>query len=270
MAILKDLWSTVRKPHSREVFFPSLPTNRSLLLWYAGKIVDRSSEVDPADRLLHLDALRKQGQSFTFICNHLTYADSHIVETMMIRCGARDLADHMIHIAGQKTYEVYRYFMTRSLNTVRVYQPKADVDPAVRRRMNLRALKWAAHQKRRGYSLIVFPEGTRTRRHTRFNLHAANPKSTMYFRHSQVVPMGLMGAEKILPLGGALPRRAAVRLRVGEPIRHSELEQEYRKKYPDLSERDLRKALMLHYMEQINHLLDPEYRSAEGGKADQL
>src|SRR5262249_22283009 len=151
--------------------------------------------------------------------------------------------------------------MTRSLNTVRVYQPKAKVDPAIRRKMNGRALKWSAYMKRRGYALLVFPEGTRSRQQGRFNLNSANPKSTIYFRGSFVVAIGLMGSETILPIGSLRPRPATILLRAGEPIDHEVLAADYRAKNPDRTERQMRSDLMLYYMERINELLDSEHRA---------
>ena len=129
--------------------------------------------------------------------------------------------------------------------------------------MNSRALKWAARQKRKGYSLLVFPEGTRTRMAKRFNLKGANPRTTIYFRNSLVVPLGLMGSEEIMPVGRVLPRPATINLRVGKPINHAELERELRQKNPQQSEKELQQTLMLHYMNQINNLLKPEYTYKE-------
>jgi 1-acyl-sn-glycerol-3-phosphate acyltransferase len=204
--------------------------------------------------------LRKKGHSLTFISNHLTYADSHIIETLLIRFGLRDLARHLIHIAGQKTFDFARRPFTRSLNTIRVYQPKAKVDKTTKRKMNQRAIRWAAHMKRRGYSVLVFPEGTRTRRQKRFNPGAANPKSTVYFRHSHVVPLALMGAENIMPVGRTFQRPATVRLKIGEPIDHDQLEQSIKNQHFGIGEQELRARMMAHYMEQIQSLLDPDYQ----------
>jgi glycerol-3-phosphate O-acyltransferase len=257
---IKDTFTSLSRPHPRKVFFPRLSTNRRLLLWYVDKLVKKDSDVETQERLQALDHLRKNRTSLTFICNHLTYADSHIIETLLIRHGFRDLADHLIHVAGQKTYEIYRRFMTRSLNTIRVYQPKAQMDKRFSKKMNSKALRWAGHLKLRGYSLLVFPEGTRTRTHHEFNLHGANPRTTIYFRQSHVVPLALMGAEGILPLGSVLPRPATVQLRVGEPINNVEKENAYRLANPDRTEKEMRQDLMLLYMRQVNMLLDPEYR----------
>ena len=260
---IANLFESIRSPSLKEVFFPSLPLNRRILLSYASRVVTLESVIQPLERFQSLNDLRKSGQALTFFCNHLTYADSHVIEVLFIRSGLKDLADHLIHIAGQKTYEFPRRMLTRSLNTIRVYQPKAKIDKSVSSKMNRRALKWAARQKRHGYSLLVYPEGTRTRRQKRFNLHAANPKTTIYCRASHVVPLALMGVENILPLGSFFPQPAIVRLRVGEPVNHNKLEAEFRKENPAIGERELREKLMNHYMTLINGLLDPEYQYSD-------
>ncbi|MCI0413956.1 1-acyl-sn-glycerol-3-phosphate acyltransferase [bacterium] len=256
----RDLFESFRKPHTKEVFFRSLRWNRRLVFWYALKLVRPDSKIEPIDRLHRVNQLRKSGEALTFICNHLTYADSHVIEALFIRFGFRDLARHIIHIAGQKTFEWTRRIFTRSMNTIRVYQPKARVDKEVKRKMNLRALKWAAHQQRRGYCVLVFPEGTRTRSHKRFNRTAANPKTTIYFHNSYVVPLVLMGSENIMPVGRVLQNPATVRLRIGEPIDHRQLEESMKKENPGLSEHELRQQLMDFYMKQIEDLLDEDYK----------
>ncbi len=156
-----------------------------------------------------------------------------------------------------------RRFLTRSLNTVRVYQPGARIDKETRKKMNSRALKWAAHLKKHGYSVLVFPEGTRTRLHRRFNIYGANPRTTIYFRHSYVVPLALMGSEKIIPVGGILPRPAPVLLRIGQPLDYDAIELKFRDENPGLSESELRSGIILFFMNQINSLLDPDYRYKE-------
>ncbi len=260
MGLFRDVVESVRSPHLRRVFFRSLSFNRRLILWYANRLVRPESQIETTERLHTIDELRKKGRSFTFISNHLTYADSHIIEVLLIRFGFADLARHIIHIAGQKTFDFSRRFFTRSLNTVRVYQPKARINKEFKKRMNARALKWAAHLKRRGYSVLVYPEGTRTRKHRTFNLTSANPRTIIFFRHSSVIPVALMGAEKIMPVGKILQNRAAVQLRIGEPIDHSQLEAQFRKENPHHTDFQLNQELISHYMNKINDLLNPEYR----------
>ena len=260
---IKNLFESIKQPDLKQVFFRSLPLNRKLLLWYANRLISKESTIETVEHLKELNALRKSGHALTFISNHLTYADSHIIETMLIRSGFKDMADHLVHIAGQKTYELSRRFLTRSLNTIRVYQPKANIDSMLKKKMNSRALKWAARLKRKGYSLLVFPEGTRTRMAKRFNMKGANPRSTMYFRNSLVVPLALMGPEELMPVGRTLPHPGRIRLRVGNPVNHTDLEHEFREKKQHHSEKELQQALMSHYMNQINELLDQDYKYKE-------
>jgi 1-acyl-sn-glycerol-3-phosphate acyltransferase len=261
--IIQNIYESLSKPPLKQVYFQSLPLNRNLLLWYANRIVKQDSTIDSISKLKEIDELRRSGQPLTFISNHLTYADSHVIEIMFIRFGFEGLANHMIHIAGQKTFEIWRYSLTRSLNTIRVYQPKASIDRMLKKKMNSRALRWAARQKRKGYSLLVFPEGTRTRMEKRFNLKSGNPRTTIYFRNSFVVPLALMGSEEMMPVGKILPRAATVNLRIGKPINHPDLEQELRQKNPEQSEKDLQQTALLYYMNQINNLLNPEYAYQE-------
>jgi 1-acyl-sn-glycerol-3-phosphate acyltransferase len=266
ISIIQNIYESLRKPQVKEVYFRSLPLNRNLLFWYANRIVKKDSTIDSIAQLNEINELRRSGQPLTFICNHLTYADSHVLEMMLIRFGFQDLANHMIHIAGQKTFEIWRYSLTRSLNTIRVYQPKANIDRMLKKKMNSRALRWAARQKRKGYSLLVFPEGTRTRMEKRFNLKGGNPRTTIYFRNSIVVPLGLMGSEEMMPVGKILPRPATISLRIGKPIDHSNLEQELRQKYPEQSEKELQQTALMQYMNQINNLLKPEYAYNEAAQ----
>ena len=261
--IIQNIYESLSKPPLKQVYFQSLPLNRNLLLWYANRIVKKDSAIDSIARLKEIDELRRSGQPLTFISNHLTYADSHVIEMMFIRFGFEELANHIIHIAGQKTFEIWRYSLTRSLNTIRVYQPKAGIDRMLKKKMNSRALRWAARQKRKGYSLLVFPEGTRTRMEKRFNLKGGNPRTTIYFRHSLVVPLALMGSEEMMPVGKVLPRAATITLSIGKPINHPDLEQELRQKNPEQSEKELQQTALLYYMNQINNLLKPEYAYRE-------
>jgi glycerol-3-phosphate O-acyltransferase len=260
---IKNLYESLKKPPLKQVFFRSLPLNRKLLLWYANQLIREDSAVETVEQLNELNSLRQSGHALTFISNHLTYADSHIIETMMIRSGFKNMADHIVHIAGQKTYELSRYFLTRSLNTIRVYQPKANIDRMIKKKMNARALKWAARLKRKGYSLLLFPEGTRTRMEKRFNLKSGNPRSTIYFRNSLVVPLALMGPEELMPVGRTLPHSGTIRLRIGKIVKHSDLEQEFRDKNRNLSEKEFQQSLMSYYMKQLNDLLAPEYQYKE-------
>jgi 1-acyl-sn-glycerol-3-phosphate acyltransferase len=70
---------------------------------------------------------------------------------------------------------------------------------------------------RRGYALVLFPEGTRKEGLSVQTLHdgamfvAARTGAT-------VVPVGIGGSDKAMPLGAKFPRPAKIRIIVGTPI----------------------------------------------------
>lgn len=71
---------------------------------------------------------------------------------------------------------------------------------------------------RRGYALVLFPEGTRKEGRDVRTLHdgamfvAARTGAT-------VVPVGIGGSDKAMPRGAKLPRPAKIHIVVGKPIR---------------------------------------------------
>ncbi len=70
---------------------------------------------------------------------------------------------------------------------------------------------------RQGHALVLFPEGTRKEGRSVHTLHdgamfvAARTGAT-------VVPVGIGGSDKAMPLGAKLPRPAKIRIVIGKPI----------------------------------------------------
>lgn len=90
------------------------------------------------------------------------------------------------------------------------------VDREVRRDAD-RVVSQAARRLREGWSLLTFPEGTRSQdgRPQRFK--------TAFFAapldaQAPVVPVGIAGAEKVLPKGSLRPRPGVIRVALGEAI----------------------------------------------------
>jgi len=70
----------------------------------------------------------------------------------------------------------------------------------------------------RGWSVLVFPEGTRSRSG---DLATFRPGVGLIAKRSgrQVVPIRITGTHDVLPPGARIPRRSAVEVRFGAPIR---------------------------------------------------
>ena len=70
---------------------------------------------------------------------------------------------------------------------------------------------------RRGYALVLFPEGARKEGRVVEPLH----DGAMFIAArtgAQVVPIGIGGSDRAMPVGVKLPRRVRVRIVIGEPI----------------------------------------------------
>lgn len=80
------------------------------------------------------------------------------------------------------------------------------------------AIKIAVHSLDRGDVVAIFPEGTRVR--------GVNPKITIHggpaliaqMAGVSIVPFGIEGASRIMPVGAKFPRFPSIVVRVGEPV----------------------------------------------------
>lgn len=79
------------------------------------------------------------------------------------------------------------------------------------------ALEYSQELIRKGWSLLIFPEGRRSRTAEQLPFHPG-PAILAVSERIPVVPMHIEGAIDILPAGERFARPAAVRVRIGEPI----------------------------------------------------
>ncbi len=83
------------------------------------------------------------------------------------------------------------------------------------------ALQYSQELLGSGWSLLIFPEGRRSRTAELLPFHAG-PAILALSERVPVVPIHIEGAIDILPAGERYARPAAVRVRIGEPLRFAE------------------------------------------------
>ena len=175
----------------------------------------------------NLQAVR--GEPVVLFSNHLSYADANLVEILVKRSPASELADRLTAIAGPKVYtNRRRHFSSLCFGTVRT--PQSHVLSTGAAAMNARDVARAArrsiaaaHERlAQGDALLVFGEGTRSRQATLQRMLAASARY-LEAGDAWVLPVGITGTEELFPIGepGLHPVRAAVT--VGRPLRGADL-----------------------------------------------
>jgi 1-acyl-sn-glycerol-3-phosphate acyltransferase len=177
-----------------------------------------------------------------YVCNHLSNADA-----LTLQRALQPL--RVWFVAGVK---LQRTVMTRlaaeSVDTIFIRPGSPDVE----------ALRCALTALQQGRSVLVFPEGGRSR--TGGLLRAKKGVSLIARRaRVPVVPVALTGTERMLPIdernmGGERPHRARITVRIGAPFRVEELQDEVE------GTSDSRQALADAIMRRVAALLPPEYQ----------
>jgi len=181
-----------------------------------------------------------------FIANHLSNADGITL--------SRALAPRTVHfLAGVKLGQTP---LTRlGLEAVRTIAIKPGT-------ADLEAIRRALAVLREGDSVLLFPEGTRSRTGA---LQPARRGAALIASKAgvPVVPVAISGTEKLLPIndrdmGGEMIQRAEVTVRIGRPLDVKQLQQDLP------ADAEPRQALVDALMREVAALLPPGYRGVYG------
>ena len=224
--------------------FPARPINRLIGGLFVGMFIHPKSIIEGIENLAEAQAAYRDGTPLLLICNHLSYADSHIIEQLLCRHGYRDFAWELYYIAGQKTYQtIWRRFFTAGVNTIKVIQATANESMSKKRRQAIESFR-SFKRTITKHPVLLYPEGTRSRTG---RLGSGVPALVRYIRRNLVLPMAIQGSETMLGVGHRFPKPGRVVLRFGKPFiaNHTFLENKS-------EEINL-------YLDKIADLLDPAY-----------
>jgi 1-acyl-sn-glycerol-3-phosphate acyltransferase len=177
------------------------------------------SELIGGDRLTALG-----GAPLIIVSNHLSYADANVIEVLLQRGGAGNIADRLTALAGPKIFtSVQRRFSSLCFGTVKVAQSadvatgEAAIDVRAVARAARQAIDAAMARLDAGDALLLFGEGTRSRSGA---MQPMLPAAARYFEKpgTWVVPAGLIGSEAMFPVGELTLQPARATLRIGVPV----------------------------------------------------
>jgi 1-acyl-sn-glycerol-3-phosphate acyltransferase len=177
-----------------------------------------------------------------FICNHLSNADGFTLDRAL-------RPRPVFFLAGIKLQgTVMTRLGTEAVDTIFIRPNSADIEP----------LKRAVETLKAGHSVLIFPEGGRSRTGA---LTRAKKGASLIARRAgvPVVPVALTGTEKFMPIddrdmGREQVRRAHLTVHFGRPFHMADLEAEV------VGAEDPRQALTDEMMRRVAELLPPEYR----------
>ena len=170
-----------------------------------------------------------RGGPVCFIANHLSYIDANVVDALFVSAGYGDVADKLAVVAGPKVFALpIRRLASLCFGAIKIpqSQSRASGEAVMPRRevarLALLVLARVAARHEAGDLVLIFIEGTRSRS---AKLQRVLPASARYFEApgTRIVPLGLLGTERLVPLEteGVTPSRVSVR--VGRSVDAAEL-----------------------------------------------
>jgi 1-acyl-sn-glycerol-3-phosphate acyltransferase len=169
------------------------------------------------------------GESLMLLPNHLSYADANLIEVLLHRAGFDDVCARLTVVAGPKVYaEPWRRFSSLCFGTIKTAQSsqvasgEAVMRPRDVARIARETIAASFERLAAGDALLLFGEGRRSRDST---LQPLLPAVARYCDHPNLVlvPLGITGTESFLGFADVRPQTTRAVLRIGPPVRASEL-----------------------------------------------
>lgn len=237
-------------------YYPRSTLARRIHCALAPRVLDPDPVVSGSQ---HLRAIA--GRPVVLLANHLSYCDANLIDVVLQDAGVSELADRLTVIAGPKVYStITRRFSSLCFGTIKVPQnaerssEEAVMNPREIAVAARRSIEVALGRLRLGEALLIFPEGTRSRTGC---LQPFLPGIARYLVAPKltVVPVGIVGTERLFPVRSAALHPVAVSVHFGAPIDVDALRSRVG---------DDRRKIMTALAHEVVALLPPQYRGVYG------
>jgi 1-acyl-sn-glycerol-3-phosphate acyltransferase len=222
-AEVKSVVERVSREHYDFCYHPPIELVRKIHHAMADVLIGSESRVEGGEHL------RAAGENLLLLPNHLSFADANLIEVLLHRAGFDDVGSRLTVVAGPKVYsEPWRRFSSLCFGTIKTAQSsqvasgEAVMRPRDVARIARETIACAFERVSAGDALLLFGEGTRSRDST---LQPLLPAVARYCDRKDLVlvPLGITGTQEFLGFADVRPQTTRAVLRIGAPVRASEL-----------------------------------------------
>jgi 1-acyl-sn-glycerol-3-phosphate acyltransferase len=219
-ADIQDLQRSFSEAGEGFRLFPANPLARRISRIFLRELTRQHEVVglDSLDRFLNTGPSRRM-----IVCNHLSYTDTQVTDTVLDQLGRPDIADRLVAVAGPKVYtEAWRRMAAVALNTRKTPQSSAvatevTLSPRQVAKLAIEAIDDCCRLMDEGKIILLYPEGTRSRTGQLGSFLRAAARYTS-IADLQILPLAQSGTERIFPIDDPDMYASPVRLAFGLPL----------------------------------------------------
>jgi 1-acyl-sn-glycerol-3-phosphate acyltransferase len=195
------------------------PVARELSRLALSVLFEPGSGLDGADAL---EAAR--GRPAILLANHLAFVDANALDALVFQSGLAGRVGALTVLVGPKVYSLpLRRVASLCFGTVKLPQSasratdEAVMSPRDVARISAETIRVAQARLDAGDRLLVFVEGSRSRS-AQMQRALAGVARYLEYPGALLLPVGLAGTEKLVPIGQESLHRARVHARIGAPL----------------------------------------------------
>jgi 1-acyl-sn-glycerol-3-phosphate acyltransferase len=184
--------------------------------------------LEPGSSVEGADALRAaRGRPAILLPNHLAFVDANALDALVFRGGLADVLGPLAVLVGPKVFSLpLRRVASLCFGTVKIPQStsrasdEAVMPPREVARISAESIRVAQSRLDANERLLVFVEGSRSR-NARLERALAGVTRYLEYPGLLLLPVGLVGTERIVSIGSEHLHAARAHARFGAPIEAS-------------------------------------------------
>ncbi len=187
-------------------FYRRNPLAGEIAHTYMKTLMLPESSVSGLEHVDHAMVLAEQGRRVMIVGNHLSYADTLVLCTLLRRAGRVDASQRVAAVAGPKVYsDAMRRLTVAGIHSIKVAQSSSlqtnevEFTPREIVRITRAAMTQASVAMDEGNFVLIYPEGTRSRNgHLQPFLRATN--RWLNIPGTVLLPFGVWGLDNLYGL----------------------------------------------------------------------